>query len=89
MMTSLMVISLSSAKTVLILSFDFGFTGPELSLLEIWESTAFPHTLLKVCSAHEDKVEIKCMGSIGGKHQHNQNFIYSSLALGTLDHDKC
>jgi hypothetical protein len=26
-----------------------------------------PHTLLKVCFAHEDKVEIKCMGSIGGK----------------------
>ena len=68
MMTSLMVISLSSAKTVLILSFDFGFTGPEHSLLEIRESTAFPHTLLKVCSAHKDKVEIKCMGSIGGKN---------------------
>ena len=26
-----------------------------------------PHTLLKVCSAHEDKKEIKCMGSVGGK----------------------
>ena len=74
MMTSLMVISLSSAKTVSILSFDFGFTGPELSLLEIRESTAFPHTLLKVCSAHKDKVEIKCMGSVGGKkHQQDQN----------------
>jgi hypothetical protein len=24
-----------------------------------------PHTLLEVCSAHEDKVEIKCMGSVG------------------------
>jgi hypothetical protein len=28
------------------------------------------------------------MGSIGGKHQQNQNFIYFSLALGTLNHDK-
>jgi hypothetical protein len=26
-----------------------------------------PHTFLEVCSAHEDKVKIKCMGSIGGK----------------------
>ena len=41
-----------------------------------------------MCSAHKDKVEIKCMGSVGGKHQQNQNFIYSSLALGTLNHDK-
>ena len=47
-----------------------------------------PHTLLEVCSAHKDKVEIKCMGSVGGKHQQNQNFIYSSLALGTLNHDR-
>ena len=23
-----------------------------------------------------------------GKHQQNQNFIYSSLAVGTLNHDK-
>jgi hypothetical protein len=23
-----------------------------------------------------------------GKHQHNQNFIYSSLAIGILNHDK-
>jgi hypothetical protein len=32
----------------------------------IW-GIAYPHTLLEVCSAHKDKVEIKCMGSIGGK----------------------
>ena len=39
--------------------------GSELSLVEFGGST--PHTLLKVCSAHKDKVEIKCMGSVGGK----------------------
>jgi hypothetical protein len=27
----------------------------------------FPHTLLKVCSTHKDKVAIKCMGSVGEK----------------------
>ena len=89
MMTSLMVISLSSAKTVLILSFDFGFIGLELSLLEIRESTAFPHTLLKVCSAHKDKVEIKCMGSVGGKTPTGPKLIYSSQTIGTSNHDKC
>jgi hypothetical protein len=39
----------------------------ELPLVEFRGST--PHTLLEVCSAHKDKVEIKCIGSIGGKHQ--------------------
>ena len=31
--------------------------------------------------AHRDKAEIKCMGPVGGKHQQNQKFIYSSLSL--------
>ena len=41
-----------------------------------------------MCSAHKDKVEIKCMGSVGGKTPTEPNFIYSSLALGSLNHDK-
>ena len=47
-----------------------------------------PHTLLKVYSAHKDKVDIKCMALLVGKHQQNQNLIYSSPALGTLNYDK-
>ena len=66
-MTPPMVMSPFSAKPVLILSFDFGLTGLELSIVEIRESTVFPHTLLEVCPTHKDKVEIKCMGSVGGK----------------------
>ena len=66
-MTLLMVMSPSSAKPILVLSFDFGLIGSELSLAEIRELTVFPHTLLEVCPAHKDKVEIKCMGSVGGK----------------------
>jgi len=31
--------------------------------------------------AHRDKVEIKCMGPVCGKHQQNQKYIYSSLSL--------
>ena len=32
----LMVMSPFSAKPILVLSFDFGLTGSELSLVEIW-----------------------------------------------------
>ena len=63
----LMVMSPLSAKPILVLSFDFGLAGLEPLLVEIGESTVFPHTLLEVCPAHKDKVEIKCMGSVGGK----------------------
>ena len=42
-----------------------------------------PH-LLKVCSTHKDRVEIKCMGSVGGKTPTEPKLIYSSLTLGTL-----
>ena len=40
-------------------------SNSELLLVEFGESTR-PH-LLEVCSAREDKVEIKCMVSVGGK----------------------
>jgi len=36
---------------------------------------------LKMCPACRDKAEIKCVGPIGGKHQQNQKYIYSSLTL--------
>ena len=39
-----------------------------------------------MCSAHKDKVEIKCMGSIGGKTPTEPKLIYSSLTLGTSNH---
>jgi hypothetical protein len=37
----------------------------ELPLVEFWG--LIPPHLLKVCSAHKDNIEIKSMGSIGGK----------------------
>jgi hypothetical protein len=42
MMTPLMLMSPSSAKPVLILSFDFGLIGSELLLVEIGKSIS-PH----------------------------------------------
>jgi hypothetical protein len=55
MVAPLMVVPPSSAKPILILSFDFGLTGLELSLVEIGESTVFPYTLLEVCPAHKTR----------------------------------
>jgi len=57
----------SSAEPVLVLSFDFGLTGSDLSLVEIWGINWLSHTLLEVCPTHKDKIEIKCLGSVGEK----------------------
>ena len=51
----LMVMPLFSAKPILVLSFDFGLAGLEPLLVEIGESTMFPHTLLEVCPAHKTR----------------------------------
>ena len=55
--------------------------GSELSLIEFGDQ--LHHTLLEVCSAHKDKVEIKCMGSVGGKTPTELKFylFFSSLRL--------
>ena len=36
-------------------------------VVKIWGIDELLHTFLEVCPAHKDKVEIKCMGSVGGK----------------------
>jgi hypothetical protein len=42
-----------------------------------------------VCSAHEDKVEIKCMGSVGGKTPIEPKlYLFFPLAIGTLNLDR-
>ena len=48
----------------------------------------FPHTLLEVCSAHKDKIEIKCLGSVGEKTPTQPKLYLFFLALGILNHDK-
>ena len=80
-----MVMSPFSAKLVFILSFDFGLAGSKPLLVEIGESTVFPHTLLEVCPTHKTKWRSSGWALLVGKHQQNQNFIYSSLTLGTLN----
>jgi hypothetical protein len=43
------------------------FAGSELSLVEFGEFTNSPILYSKKCPTCNDKVEIKCMGSVGGK----------------------
>jgi hypothetical protein len=38
-----------------------------------------------MCPAHKDKVEIKCMGSVGGKTLTEPKLFYSSVTIGTLN----
>ena len=51
----LMVMPPSSAKPILVLSFDFGLADSEPLLVEIGESTVLPHTLLEVRPAHKTR----------------------------------
>jgi len=40
-----------------------------------------PSGFARSVPAHRDNAEIECMGPIGGKHQQNQKYVYSSLSL--------
>jgi hypothetical protein len=53
-----MVMSPSSTKLVLVLSFDFGLTDSEPSLVEIGESTISPHTLKCVLLIRQGKNQV-------------------------------
>jgi hypothetical protein len=80
-----MVMSPSSAKPVLILSFDFGLTSLKPSLCRNWKIDYLPPYFARSVSCSYDKVEIKCMGSVGGKTSTEPKLYYSSLSLGTLN----
>jgi hypothetical protein len=61
------------------------FIGPG-SLLGTWENSL---TLLKVCPVNTDKVEIKCMGFVGGKTPPEpKRFVHYTLAFGILNEIK-
>jgi hypothetical protein len=47
------------------------------------ELTNSSDVLFKVCPAHRDKAEIKCMGSVDGKTP-TEPKVYSSLTFGEL-----
>ena len=52
------------------------------------ESYKTPPCFARSVPAHRDKVEIKCLGPVGGKHQQNQNCICSSLTLSIVSKTK-
>jgi hypothetical protein len=58
----------------------------ELSLVGI--GRLIPPHLLKVCFAHKDKVEIKCMSSVGGKTPIEPKLHSYFSSLRHTEHDK-
>jgi hypothetical protein len=64
------------------------FTGLERSHVEFWGIDKLLHILLEVCSACKDKVEIKCIGSIGGKTPIEPKFYLFFSNLEHMEQDK-
>ena len=79
-----MVMSPSSVKPVLVLSLDLGLTGSK-HLQKFGESTNSPKLCLKCVLLIKTRQRSSAWALLVGKHQYNQNFIYSSLSLGTLN----
>jgi hypothetical protein len=59
-----------------------------LPLVEFWKIDKLLHTLLEMCSACKDKVEIKYMGSVGGKTPTEPKFYLSFSNLGHIEQDE-
>jgi hypothetical protein len=59
------------------------FIGSELLLVEFGELTNLSTVWLEVCPAFKDKIDIKCMGSTGGKTPIEPKLYLLSLTLGT------
>jgi hypothetical protein len=87
-MTHLMVMSPPFAKPVLVLSFDFGLTGSDLSLVEIWKMTDSPIPYLK-CVLLIKQGRDQVHGLYWWENTNRtKTFCYSSLYLGTLNKTK-
>jgi hypothetical protein len=66
----------------------YTFTGSDLSLVEFWGIDKPLLTLLEVCPACKDKVEIKCMGSVDGKTPTKPKLYLLFSNLGHMEQDK-
>jgi hypothetical protein len=64
------------------------FTGSELSLVEFYGIDKPLLTLLEVYPACKDKVEIKCMGSVGRKTPTEPKLYLLFSNLGHMEQDK-
>jgi hypothetical protein len=60
----------------------------EIFTYRIWRIDKLLHTLLEVCPACKDKVEIKCMSSVGGKTPTELTFYLSFSNLGHIEQDE-
>ena len=82
---SLMMILPSSIKPVMVLSFDFWLSRFRTFTCKNWEINNSLTHYLKCVLLIQTRQRSSAWALFVGKHQQNQNFIYSSLALGTLN----
>ena len=84
-MTPLLVMSPSSAKPILILSLDFWFDRFRTFTCRNLGNDYLPALCFKCVLLIKTRYRSSAWALLVGKHKQNQNFIYSSLALGTLN----
>ena len=82
---SLMMMLPSSVKLVLVLSFYFWFDRFRTFTCRNWRINDSPTLYLKCVLLIQTRQRSSAWALLVGKHEKNQNFIYSSLALGTLN----
>ena len=82
---SLMMMLPCSAKPVLVLSFNFWLSRFRAFTCRNWRINDSPILCLKCVLLIQTRQRSSAWALLVGKHQHNQNFIYSSLTLGTWD----
>ena len=82
---SLMMMLPSFVKPVLVLSFDFWLSRFRTFTCRNWGINDPPTLCLKCVLLIQTRQRSSAWALLVGKHQQNQNFIYSSLALGTLN----
>ena len=86
-MVSLMMM-LPSVKLVLVLSFKFWLSRFRTFTCRNWGINNSPTLCLKCVLLIQTRQRSSAWALLVGKHQHNQNFIYSSLTLGSLNEMK-
>ena len=63
------------------------FVGQDVHFVEVGRSGRLLYILLEVCPACKDKVEIKCMGSVGGKTPTEPKVCLFYSNLGHIEQD--
>ena len=87
-MVSLMMMLPSSVKPIMVLSFDFWLSRFRTFTCRNWGINNSPTLCLKCILLVQTRQRSSAWALLVGKHQQNQNFIYSSLTLRRIEQDE-